>query len=436
MRSMQNNKTNTAPHRDTRHENPLNFYHFLLTTSLTRALFFLAFAQGLLSALIAGVLPLWLRHQYGIAISDLFLVISISVIGTALLNLAAGHLADRRLGKKRYYLLALSLSALRYLAFAFHPQLVFVIALNWFTQLSASAVLFAFVADQCADYDAERRAQINASIRLAVSLGTIPGLSLGLFLYEGLSPLQYFFVLAGLHLALLLYLQLRFRERQAHLHQSTVLDDSYPATTNGPKRCSKSLLDTDRIRNRIRAWNLPLLSFVLVTTTLLFLGIQSIQTLLTLIVEERYGAKALAPLLSFSSSVDLIAFLAYPLALRWLHGQRLLRWTILLGVFYFALFPFAGELWIFYPLQFIGQIQAGFLFLSMMAWVQAQEPKRTAFMTSYFFTCLIIAATLSGLLISFVSRYSLHAVFFCFAGAMLLGLLLYSYLAKQKTPAQ
>jgi MFS family permease len=363
-------------------------------------LLFIVFFQGIISGFIAPVFPLWLKNRYNVETSELFYVLALSGIGTALLNLIAGRISDKVGDRKRYFQITIVLAFLRSLLFAFQPDILLVIIVNWFTQISTSAVVFSLVSDKIKANPIDvKPGLINSIVRVSVAVGMALGQPLGLMTFGKLTS-PHFFILYCLFFAVLFLIVTLKLKNEAR-----------------PVRIDKS------VKQLKKGTPIFVTVAIFLIVSLIYCGNQSINTILVLHVSDKFSNQTLGSLLSFTVIGETICYLFAGKLLDKCGITKSLAIGIFCGCTYYTLLAFSNDLWQLYALQCVYVVQISIVFMSLMSYVQKLFQTEIGYANSVFFSSLIIASTTSNFYVGLMSRFGTKTLLLSFAILMILGML-------------
>lgn len=394
----------------TRENKMSGLFKDLLTTfaySDYNKLLIVVFIQGVLSGIIAPVFPLWLSDQYNFDMGELFYILALSGVGTAFLNLGAGRISDHLGNRKVYLQITVALAIVRSLIFAIAPNIWLVIIVNWFTQISTSAVVYSLVSDKIKSHPIDvKPGSINSYVRIIVAIGLALGQPLGLFIYGRISATG-FFVTYSLGFTFLLVLASLWIKNEAQppiKARKDVRKGSIAAVKVGFTIC--------------------------LSVCLIYCGNQSINTILVLRISEKFGSGSLGTMLSYTTCIETILYLFAGRFMDRFGINRTLFMGILCGCLYYALLAFASELYVFYILQALYAVQIALLFLSLMTFVQTIYHSEPGYANALFFSALMIASTTSNFYVGYMSRFGTRWLLLSFVVLMLLGITLLISMGK------
>ncbi|MFB5759254.1 MFS transporter [Paenibacillus medicaginis] len=374
--------------------------------------------QGLLSAIIVPVFPLWVMNEVHVSVSHVFYLLSVIGLGNAVINTFVGSLSDKLGKRKLFFELSMCLSIIRNVLYAFFPYITVIIIASWITQLSASGITFAILDDKIkANGDENHSGIINSIIRGAISVGFILGPWVGTMLISIMSYRTFFILYAMCYLLLLLLIRYL-------IHDSTKITPKKEVIKNKKKES-------------IRIRSVYLTVGVIIFTVLIYAGIQSINPLLTLYVNERYETWVIGALLGFSVVFEIPFFIIVGKMVDKIGTERTLYIGIISEILYFALLSISTNIYVLFALQILGAFHTVILFISVMIYIQSLFEGKTAFSTSMFFSILMVTGTLSNGLIGLVLHSGYSKVFllfaFCSLGGLTILLALSSYKRKQSS---
>ncbi|NGP45181.1 MFS transporter [Bacillaceae bacterium SIJ1] len=375
-----------------------------------RSLFIINGVLALQTAMLVPIYPLWIMEEMNTSVTTVFFLLSIIGVGTALLNMAVGHFADRLGQRKALVELTVLLGVLRTVLFAFFPNVWVLLIVSSLTQISNGGITFAILKERIQKHQhGHMEGLLTSTVRMSVSVGYIIGPAIGVFLASAFSFQMFFFISAFLYVILFFLSRVMLTE---------------PA--------KKQPEHTEKTKTAKGQWMFVVLGFSLVI--LLFSGNIAVDTLLSVHIDRSYAPWVLAAVFAVSPLFELLAF---PLA-GWASDRFGLRITLLygtiVGIVYFSIFFFFTSLPVLFLNQILGAVYTACLFTSLMLFIQQLFRHRLAFSSSMYFSAISLASILSNSLMgSALAGSQLTTGFLLLSGVTFVGLCLFGLMVFLET---
>lgn len=342
-----------------------------------RNLFILNFGLSVLGAMLVPVFPLWILQKVKVSVSEVFFILAIVGVGSAILNIALGYFSDK-IGKQKIFIeAALLLSIIRGVLYSFFPLVSVIIAASWLTQVSSGALSFAMLKEKIiAKNHLAQEGQITSTVRAAVSIAFVVGPWLGITLVSLMSFEHFYLLYAALYLGL--YLIVKFK-----------IQDSATLVTAAAE--SKALVS---VRKQI----LPL-SLCMLLIVLLVAGNLSSSPLLVLELQNHAAAWAIGIVFGVGPFFEVIAFPLIGHLNDKIGTYKTLLLGGLIGVAYFYLLSLSLNVYFVISCQIIGTLYVATLFSTLMIYVQKVLGGKSGMSSSFYFSAVSLAGVFCNALL-------------------------------------
>lgn len=342
-----------------------------------RNLFILNFGLSVLGAMLVPVFPLWILQKVKVSVSEVFFILAIVGVGSAILNIALGYFSDK-IGKQKIFIeAALLLSIIRGVLYSFFPLVSVIIAASWLTQVSSGALSFAMLKEKIiAKNHLAQEGQITSTVRAAVSIAFVVGPWLGITLVSLMSFEHFYLLYAALYLGL--YLIVKFK-----------IEDSATLVTAVAE--SKALVS---VRKQI----LPL-SLCMLLIVLLVAGNLSSSPLLVLELQNHAAAWAIGIVFGVGPFFEVIAFPIIGHLNDKIGTYKTLLLGGIIGVVYFYLLSLSVNVYFVVACQIIGTLYVATLFSTLMIYVQKVLGGKSGMSSSFYFSAVSLAGVFCNALL-------------------------------------
>lgn len=380
----------------------VNSYALVLKDPDYRNLFILNFGLSVLGAMLVPVFPLWVLQKVKVSVSEVFFILAIVGVGSAILNIVLGYLSDK-IGKQKIFIeAALLLSIGRGILYSFFPLVGVIIAASWLTQVSSGALSFAMLKEKIlAKNQLPLEGQITSTVRAAVSIAFVVGPWLGITLVHLMSFETFYLLYAGLYFAL--YLIVKFK-----------IQDSSTLVTARAEQQSSAVLKSQ----------LTPLALCLLLIVLLVAGNLSSSPLLVLELQNHASALAIGIVFGVGPFFEVIAFPLIGHLNDKIGTYKTLLLGGLIGVAYFYLLSLSLNVYFIITCQIIGTLYVATLFSTLMIYVQKVLGGKSGMSSSFYFSAVSLAGVFcNALLGTALAKFDYSVGFLILAAVAVCGII-------------
>lgn len=360
-----------------RYQMLVDSYALVLKDSDYRNLFILNFGLSVLGAMLVPVFPLWVLQKVKVSVSEVFFILAIVGVGSAILNIVLGYLSDK-IGKQKIFIeIALLLSIVRGVLYSCFPFVSVIIAASWLTQVSSGALSFAMLKEKIiAKNQLALEGKITSTVRASISIAFVIGPWLGITLVHFMSFEKFYLLYAALYLGL--YLIVKFK-----------IQDSSTLSTSRAENHSQVNLQKQFLN----------LSLCLLLIVLLVAGNLSSSPLLVLELQGHASTTAIGIVFGAGPFFEVIAFPVIGHLNDKIGTYKTLLLGGLIGVSYFYLLSLSINVYFVIFCQIIGTLYVATLFSTLMIYVQKVLGGKSGMSSSFYFSAVSLAGVFCNALL-------------------------------------